>query len=723
MPLIMLLFNLILFSLSAVVLAQPSYMVNENYVGNDTCIDCHQSETANWKPSHHANSMLPASDNNVLGDFNNVRFESKDGWTIFNQDQAGYYIETGQTGQKGRRYEVPYVFAYTPLQQILVDIGKGRLQAYPVAWDSRDKEEGGQRWYSLYEDTHTPGTPFNWQGQFNNWNARCAECHSTDLKRGYDVEKDSYNTTFSEVNVSCEACHGPAEKHINLTKAQQGSVANSGFKNKQYKKLAWIFQDGKNTAEVLQGKPVSIDHGQPDQCAACHSRRASLTDGNDPSEFTQHYIPRLALPELYYSDGQIQDEVYVYGSFSQSKMAAAGVTCSNCHDPHSGKVLTLDNNLCAQCHVPSKFDPPEHTLHDSGSPGSQCIDCHMPEKRYMGVDDRRDHAFRIPNPWVSEKLGTPDVCLDCHQDKNSQWSQGQLKSRKADVFGQYDDIGTALVLNAENPPQGQANIAKLVVDESQPAMRRAVLLGHLDMTKMENMQILNEAANSSESLVKLGVIAVLERSSQQLQLQVGFGLLYDDHKNVRLQAIKLLAPAFRRELPEKAQKPMQDALMEAVTTYQKQQDLLSAQIALADLAYKVGDLEQAQVQYLNAVRIQPSFLPSKLNLASVYRETSQLDKARVLLEEILVVEPKHAMALHNLGLIYVVKRDWPQALDALIKAKQIEPDNARFSFVYVLALEASGNYKDALMQVDMLEQRTPGDPALKQLRERLQSQL
>lgn len=735
MPLVISLCNLILLSLSAAVLAQPnymankSYMVNENYivnqsyVGNDTCIDCHQSEVASWKPSHHANSMLPASDKSVLGDFNNIRFESKDGWTIFNQDQAGYYIETGQTGQTGRRYEVPYVFAYKPLQQILVDIGKGRLQAYPVAWDSRGKEEGGQRWYSLYEDTHIPGTPFNWLGQFNNWNARCAECHSTDLKRGYDVEKDSYNTTFSEVNVSCEACHGPAEKHINLTQAQQKSVANSGFKNQQYRKLDWIFEDGNNTAELLKGKPVSIDHGQPDQCAACHSRRASLTDGNDPGEFTQHYIPRLALPELYYSDGQIQDEVYVYGSFSQSKMAAAGVTCSNCHDPHSGKVLTLDNNLCTQCHVPSKFDTPAHTLHDPESPGSQCIDCHMPEKPYMGVDDRRDHAFRIPNPWVSEKLGTPDVCLDCHQDKDSQWSQRQLKSKKAKVFGQYDDIGSALLLNAENPPQGQANIAKLVVDESQPAMRRAVLLGHLDMTKVANMQILNEAANSAESLVKLGVIAVLERSSQQLQLQVGFGLLYDEHKNVRLQAIKLLAPAFRRELPAKAQQPMQDALMEAVTTYQKQQDLLSAQIALADLAYKVGDLEQAQVQYLNAVRIQPSFLPSKLNLASIYRETSQLDKARVLLEEILMAEPKHAMALHNLGLIYVVKRDWPQALDALIKAKQIEPDNARFSFVYVLALEASGNYKDALIQVDMLEQRTPGDPALKQLRERLQNQL
>ncbi|MEH6453328.1 MAG: ammonia-forming cytochrome c nitrite reductase subunit c552, partial [Psychromonas sp.] len=693
----------------------------QNYVGNESCNDCHQTEVENWKQSHHANSMLAATDKSVLGDFNNARYESKDGWTVFNKDKDGYYIETGQTGETGKRYAVPYVFAYKPLQQILVDIGKGRLQAYAVAWDSRDKNEGGQRWYNLYEETHTPDSPFNWKGQFNNWNARCAECHSTDLKRGYNVEKDTYKTTFSEVNVSCEACHGPAEKHINLSEQQQKSLPNSGFERKQVKKANWVYQDGKSNAALWESEPISIDHGQPDQCASCHSRRLSLTDANDPGDFSEHYIPRLALPELYHIDGQILDEVYVYGSFSQSKMAAAGVTCSNCHDAHSGKVLTLDNNLCSQCHMPTEFDTPEHTLHESGSEGALCIDCHMPSNRYMGVDDRRDHAYRIPNPWVSEKLGTPDVCLDCHEDKDSKWSQQQLESKKQKVFGNYDDIGSALLLNAQNPVQGQANIAKLVLDETQPPMRRAVLLGHLDMSKMENMQILNEAANSSESLVKLGVISVLERSSQQLQLQVGFGVLYDENKNVRLQAIKLLAPAFRRQLPEKAQKPMQDALLEAVTTYQKQQDLLSAQIALADLAYKVGDLEQAQLQYLNAVRIQPSFLPSKLNLASVYRETNQLDKARVLLEEILVVEPKHAMALHNLGLVYVVKRDWDRALTALLKAKQLQPDNARFSFVYVLGLEASGDIEGAMQQIDLLEIRTPGDPALKELRKRLNS--
>ncbi|MGY5453010.1 ammonia-forming cytochrome c nitrite reductase subunit c552 [Agarivorans sp. MS3-6] len=709
--------TLSLLFISSVVLAQE-------YIGNESCAECHETEVENWQPSHHAKAMQPATEANVLGNFSNSRFESEDGWTVFNYDENGFYIETGPTGKAGIRYPVPYVFGYTPLQQILVDIGTGRLQAYTVAWDSRTKEQGGQRWYNLYQQAHTPDTPFYWKSQFNNWNARCAECHSTELKRGYNAATDDYNTTWSEINVSCEACHGPASRHVTLKKAEDTGdstslIANSGFNQPLHKRSHWLFKEGKTSAERYERSPISLDHGQPDQCAACHSRRVALTDGAGPHNFTEHYIPRLAVPDLYHNDGQILDEVYVYGSFSQSKMAAAGVVCTNCHEPHSGKVISQDNSLCTQCHSPSNFDTQEHTLHQAGSEGAVCIDCHMPSQRYMGVDDRRDHAYRVPNPWVSEALASPDVCLNCHQDKDTQWSQQQLEHKKAKVFADYSDIGPALLLSQLAPQRGQENIATLVLDESLPAMRRAVLLSHLDVSQPNNMAVLNSAANSPQSLVKLGVLHALESAPYNLQLQIGFGLLYDEDKNVRLQAIRLLAPAFRQSLPEKAQQPMQDALMEAVVTYQQQQDLLSAQLALADLAYKVGDTEQATIQYINALKIQPSFLPAKLNLASIYRETSQLTKAQVLLQEILTIEPKHAMALHNLGLIYVVQRQWPNALSALNMASELENDNRRFAYVYLLALEASGDITAAKRQLDKLELMTPGDPALSEIRARL----
>lgn len=701
----------------------------QKYMGNESCSNCHQTEVEHWQQSDHAKAMQQANRQTVLGDFSKVKFESKDGWTLFDQDEEGYYIVTGEKGAAGKRYPVPYVFGYYPLQQLLVDIGSGRLQAYTVAWDSRSKAEGGQRWYNLYEATHSQGTAFYWKGQFNNWNARCASCHSTDLKRHYQPHSDSYKTSWSEINVSCEACHGPASQHVQLKTSEQSSrnlaTANSGFAQSLKRRDNWQFKAGKSTAVRDASAAVSFDHGQVDDCAACHSRRIAFSDGAEERvedrPFSSHYIPRLAIPDLYHTDGQIRDEVYVYGSFSQSKMAASGVVCSNCHDPHSGKTRAQDNSLCTQCHLSSSYDAPTHTLHKSGTEGSQCIDCHMPANRYMGVDDRRDHAFRVPNPWVNEALGSPDVCLSCHTDKDSEWSQLQLVAKKAQIFGDYSDIGTAVMLYQQDFSKGEQRIQELIQDPSQPPMRRAVLLGQLNVNDPINAQILNTLANDEQNLVKLGVIRALERAPFPLQIQIGFGLLYDDDKNVRLQAIKLLAPAFRRQLPEKAQKPMQDALNEAVVTYQKQGDLLSAQLALADLAYKIGDLKQAELQYLNAISIQPAFLPAKLNLASIYREMSELRKSRALLDEILAVEPDHAMALHNVGLIYVAQKQWKPATHALKRAAELDPNNPRFGYVYVLVLEASGNIPEAIKQVNRLELLTPDDPALKELATRLQA--
>ncbi|RJG49917.1 ammonia-forming cytochrome c nitrite reductase subunit c552 [Motilimonas pumila] len=689
-----------------------------SYVGNASCGECHAEQMQLWQGSHHAKAMQAATSKTVLGDFNQTRFEGAGGWTEFNQDEKGYYLTTGPLGQAGKRFEVPYVFGYYPLQQVLVDIGQGRLQAYTVAWDARPKDEGGQRWYSLYQDTHSHASPFYWQGQFNNWNARCAQCHSTDLQRGYDVATDSYHTQWSEINVSCEACHGKASNHVKLKQANKEAV-NSGFAKAQFKQGLWAFSPDQLTAKLVGSKPATIEHGQPGQCIACHSRRVAITDGNDPSQFNQDYIPRLALPDLYHSDGQILDEVYIYGSFSQSKMAAAGVVCSDCHDPHSAKVKMLDNNLCAQCHLPTEYDTPKHTLHEADSTGGVCIDCHMPSQRYMGVDDRRDHSFKVPNPWVSEALDTPDVCLNCHQDKDSAWSQQILKDKKAKVFGHYDDIGSALLLAQTDAIKGQAHLAQLIKDEQQPPMRRAVLLSHLDLSSVSHLEVLHSAANSEQTLVKLGVISALESAPSNVQVQIGFGLLYDQDKNVRMQAMRLLAPLFRREVPAKAQQKLQQVVTEAITTYQGQQDLLSAQLALADIAYKVGQLPQAQLHYENALQLQPQFLPAKLNLASILREQGQLALASQLLNDILSIEPEHAMALHNLGLVYTIEKRWSQALPALAKAAQLEPQHPRFGFVYLLALEAAGEITTAQEQLARLQALTPDDPALQKVKQRL----
>ncbi len=123
------------------------------------------------------------------------------------------------------------------------------------------------------------------------------------------------------------------------------------------------------------------------------------------SRFSTTIARRCSTSPLYHADGQQRDEVYNWGSFLQSKMYASGVTCSDCHDPHSGKLRAEGNALCAACHLPSKYDAAAHHHHKPGSAGAACVACHMPTTTYMVVDPRHDHSLRVPRPDLSVKFG------------------------------------------------------------------------------------------------------------------------------------------------------------------------------------------------------------------------------------------------------------------------------------------------------------------------------
>ena len=164
-------------------------------------------------------------------------------------------------------------------------------------------------------------------------------------------------------------------------------------------------------------------------CAKCHSRRTQLDDkfvaGDD---YHTHYLPVNLDEGLYFSDGKIEDEVYVYNSFLQSRMYEEGVTCSDCHNPHSLERKAVGDKVCFSCHNSETYTPSTHHKHKKGSLGSSCISCHMPARKYMGVDSRNDHSFRIPRPDISVEFPeVPNACNLCHTDKQAQWAADTLK--------------------------------------------------------------------------------------------------------------------------------------------------------------------------------------------------------------------------------------------------------------------------------------------------------
>ena len=367
------------------------------YAGSDSCVECHPAQSEAWRGSHHDLAMQEIDDavgmpplpspELYLGD-ESLAFERSDGATrVRIRDERGEAT-----------HPVRYAFGVAPLQQFLVDGAAGRIQTLGWAWDSRPSENGGQRWFHLYaDDPPARGDALHWSGRNQNWNFMCAECHSTGVERGYDAASDRFETRSAEIDVACEACHGPASRHV-AGRREGMPIARDEILSLRASPGEWRIEPGARIAR--RSEPAHDAGARVDACAPCHSRRSTLVDGAQPGQpFLDQYLPALIEEGLYFADGQIDDEVYVYGSFLQSRMHAAGVVCGDCHDPHSlelrGDPEHGEDRSCLQCHAAPAFATRDHHRHPEASAGARCVSCHMPTRTYMQVDVRRDHSLRI----------------------------------------------------------------------------------------------------------------------------------------------------------------------------------------------------------------------------------------------------------------------------------------------------------------------------------------
>ena len=386
------------------------------FVGSQACAECHVTESESWLGSHHDRAMEEPTGESVVGQFDGSILRHFDRTWRFVRDGEKFVVELEEPGRPLERLDVAYTFGVDPLQQYLVVRSNGRLQALPVAWDTRPREIGGQRWFDLQPDEPIPHEdPLHWERLAYNWNSQCAACHSTKLAKGYDQEIDRFDTQWSAIDVGCEACHGPGSRHVSIQDGKADAASGvSGFdiSFEPWNPDAWQRENGARIASRVADRSHDA---QLDVCAPCHSRRNQIVDSPAVgAAFLDGYRPRLLDPGLYFEDGQIRDEVYVWGSFLQSRMHLAGVRCNDCHDSHSLGLRRQGNTLCAGCHDQAAYDAKAHHGHTSGSEGASCVACHMPERVYMQIDARRDHSFPIPRPDRSASLNAPNACEGCH---------------------------------------------------------------------------------------------------------------------------------------------------------------------------------------------------------------------------------------------------------------------------------------------------------------------
>ena len=616
------------------------------FVGREACRPCHQAAFENWVGSDHDLAMAPADDDTVLGDFNEAIFTAKGITSRFFKRNGGYFVNTQGTEGEMADFEITHTFGHDPLQQYLVPFPGGRLQCLSIAWDSVRGE-----WFDLMPNEEIPPDDWlHWTRAAQNWNGMCAECHSTNLRKGFDPSNNSYHTTWSEIDVSCEACHGPGSRHVEWAEVQpmaRPAIDDYGL-------------------VVPTGGISSKD--QVELCAPCHSRRSELCDYDHSSAALLHsHLPSVLDEGLYHADGQILDEVYVWGSFTQSKMYANDVRCSDCHDVHSLKLKFEGNDLCSQCHRADAYDTHEHHFHKKvhegqESDGALCVKCHMPEQPYMVIDQRADHSLRVPRPDLSQTLGTPNACSQggCHDDKPLGWSVDAFTKWYGEAKKPH--YGPILAAGREGHPEALAGLIRLAGDELYPAIVRATALSLLGRYPgEESTRAFAVALADPEALVRHTAATSVVAANPEDLIDLVAPLLFDPVKAVRMQAAVQLADA-----PEELLKPYQrEALRETLAEYRRAMeyslDFAFAGHNLGNLSTRLGDAAAAEGYYRTAIAIDDLFYPAKANLAVLLNARGLNDEAEALLRSILEAYPEKYDVAYSLGLLLAEMGRYPEA--------------------------------------------------------------
>ncbi len=644
------------------------------FIGSATCANCHESEYRDWQGSHHELAMQVANQSTVLGNFEDAEFDYYGKKTQFTTREDGYFVRTENALGEEQDFRVTHAFGVTPLQQYLVEFPGGRMQALPYAWDSRAAENGGQRWYHLYPDEYIePGDELHWTGRLQNWNYMCAECHSTNLVMGYDAASKTYATTYSEISVGCEACHGPGSAH-----REQAAAASLDddfglpVSLDDARESAWVMNVDTGIAE--RSKPAAGLSQQPESCGRCHSRRGVIaTEYEYGKPLADTHRVALLDEHLYFADGQIKDEVYVYGSFVQSRMYQAGVTCSDCHNPHSGVLKTgsVPSDVCAQCHLPERFAVIDHARHDSTK--VTCVDCHMTSRTYMGVDDRRDHSFRIPRPDLSVSIGVPNACNSCHADQDNAWAAAEIANWSDPGAKPRPHVGTAL--SAGQKGLANPELAEASGDAAFPSIGRASALTLLrpPFSGAES-QAIATAIQDSDPLLRAAALGGLQLAPPEVHLNMGASLLDDPVRSVRLAAVPAYAD-IRDLLPAAEARAFARAAEEYRQTYTMLANTPEAQVNLGNFELLMGNVTAA---------------------VGYFRGALELDANNALLR-------------HSLGLVLVRSGERDEALEQLRRAFELGPSEPRYAYVYGVALNSMGQPEEALELLQESRQRFPTD--------------
>jgi tetratricopeptide (TPR) repeat protein len=768
----------------------PFDLSQATYVGEAKCVHCHTEQASLMQGSHHQLAMQVASEKTVLGDFNNATLVHHDIHSRMFRDGEKFMIHTEGPDGHMTDFQVKYVFGVTPLQQYMVEFPStqepaeagelSRVQVLRISWDTEKRT-----WFYLappdVPEKINPTDDLHWTGIAQRWNNMCAECHSTDYQKRFSPPAPSsdpvpvhphdipgaYRSTFMEINVSCEACHGPGSVHLEL--AQQWFPG-------------WNRQRGYGLANLKASAENQIQ-----ACAPCHSRRSVIASGFHAGEnYYDYYSNQLLTESVYYPDGQVLDEDYVHGSFIQSKMYHKGIRCSDCHDPHTARLKRQGNEVCTSCHQHpvAKYDTVAHHRHKPDSEGAQCVNCHMPTTTYMAVDARRDHSLRIPRPDLSTQLETPNACTGCHlklenvaeekreplklyQDwmvaarAGDQQVQAELERANAwcdaacdEWYGENrrrdEHFGLALAAGQRGAPTARQQLEALISRRGPeaPYIARATalqILSQIDPQAAGAAAV--RAIEDEHPLVRsTASAALLGHGSPTQSIAALEKALSDPIRSVRTEAARNLIEFPAHMWSQSVGSDLRQALTELTQGIEYNNDRAGAHMTLGILAALQGRRQQAITHYETAIAVEPQATGPRSNLAEllernltpqtaapqspgvtedgnspIRQEIRRLRQAELpLLARDAELLPNAAPLQYRYGLALYLDGQREQALKHLIQAAELEPAEAGFAEAVAMLLEAMQRWPEAIDWAKQAVERSGNSPSSQQILQRIQ---
>ncbi len=666
--------------------AQPA--AAPTFVAESSCGECHAAQQRAVAGSQHAQAMQPADRDTVRGNFDGATFRKDGVTTRFFRRDGRYFVNTDGPDGKLTDYEIRYTFGVEPLQQYLIELPGGRLQALSIAWDTKAK-----RWFHTYPGERIDHNDvLHWTRTAQNWNTMCAACHATQVRKNYDPASDAYRTTYAALGVGCQSCHGPASGHLAWSKGNKGAGGDARSKG--------------------FGADVSAKSGrtQVDACAYCHALRATLTPDYPVGQpLLDHVLPVGLDGSHYFNDGQQRDEVFILGSWLQSRMHQKGLVCSDCHDPHSGKTRAPGNVLCTGCHNPAgaaagphvdtsglqrkAYDTPAHTHH--AKPIS-CVECHAPKRTYMVVDPRLDHAFRIPRPDLAAETGSPNACNLCHKDRDPKWAAAAVAKWYGPQRRAEYHYGQALASARDGRPGSAEALQRIASDRAQPGIVRAAAIEQLGAYPSRRaLELATAALSDDDGLVRIAGVHTVMALDPTTGLRELPARLSDPLRSVRIEAARALAPAVTRLASDRRQ-AWESARLELEAAAQENADRPHSWLGLAQIAAATGDTTAAERALRNSLKLEPAFVPAAANLADLMRQTGRDQEGEALLRDAVKRAPNEAALQEALALSLVRQKRKPEALQVLARAQKMPSATGHTSYLYAVSLADAGRTREAI---------------------------